>query len=56
MPYRERIFLHVYHVNVVGRLSDGFAQPVSLLEAAPSPGAVVNTSSLAGATGNWAPQ
>ncbi|HWS61903.1 MAG TPA: SDR family NAD(P)-dependent oxidoreductase [Steroidobacteraceae bacterium] len=43
-------FLHVYHVNVVGAFQMVRAAR-SLLEAAPSPGAVVNTSSLAGATG-----
>jgi len=43
-------FLRVYQVNVVGAFQMVRAAR-SLLESAPSPGAVVNTSSLAGTTG-----
>src|SRR5260370_222994 len=43
-------FLGVYHVNLVGAFQMVRAAR-SLLESAPSPGAVVNTSSLAGTTG-----
>ena len=43
-------FLQVYHVNVVGAFQMVRAGR-SLLESAPFPGAVVNTSSLAAATG-----
>ena len=43
-------FLHLYGVNVVGAFQMVRAAR-SLLEAAPHPGAVVNTSSIAGVTG-----
>ena len=43
-------FLHLYGVNVVGAFQMVRAAR-SLLEAAPRPGAVVNTSSIAGVTG-----
>jgi 3-oxoacyl-[acyl-carrier protein] reductase len=43
-------FLHLYKVNVVGAYQMVRAAR-SLLEAAPQPGAVVNTASIAGVTG-----
>ena len=43
-------FARIYAVNVVGAVPDG-PRRRALLEAAPQPGAVVNTSSIAGVTG-----